>query len=114
MTIENLSMEAEEYSRKCEYAHFDGGPFSEDAIKTDLGNRKTQDRLSTLGSYPRQTFHFSEKKQFYFDHFDAVEKQLNYYLEMLKNSTPKFPLIFNKCKKCKDQIAILRYLVQNY
>ena len=101
--------EVERVVGACEEMYFTGW-FSESVIKDDLQKRKTRDSLSTMGSNPRQTYHLSEKKQFYLKDFDDVEKRLNEFLDGL----PRTHELYKRSERCKNQIIKLREIVRNF
>jgi len=82
---------AKRYIELCENNYFTTGLFCESTIKADLENR-------------------SEKKQFYLNDFNEVEKNLDLLLSCL----PVNHLFAPRCKRCKEQIGKLRNLVQNF
>ena len=108
MTAEQL----ERYITQFEHVYFTG-PYGEETITKDLQNRQASDRLSTLGSNPRQTYLVSEKKKVYFEHFDKLEEDLKLGLGMLQKSYPNHALI-PRFERCQNQVAKLRNLVQNF
>ena len=102
----------EEFISQCESLYFTGA-LSAGTIKADLETRRARDRYSTMGSNPYQTNLVSEKKQFYFEDFDRVEKDLKMFLDMLQKADSNHTLI-PRFKRCEDQIDDLRKLVQNF
>ena len=111
MTTEQLKA-VEQYLDACETMYFSGS-FSEGVIRDDLQARKTNDRISTMTSNPRQTYYLSEKKQFYYKDFDDAEQYLSSIVNGLKNISTNHALI-PRCEKCKNQIGKLRNIVRDF
>ena len=108
MTQEQLVL-AERQINLCE-SEFFTGTHSESFITNDLQTRKASDRYSTMGSNPRQTYLVAEKKQVYYATFNDADSNLNLIISMLDKNHP----FISRCERCKNQIAKLHNLVQNF